>query len=145
MCLPPWQSGSGDGALQTFGLPLGLKRHPTHGVGLKVKKKKPRSKVLPCVFTGSDVSASPQRLWPGAHWTIAVQGPERESTWCTACNRRRPHHEGRQGERTKRPPLPSPLGLRVNTIHPAPDMHEHFTIQKATEHCVYLHAQSRQS
>ena len=27
-------------------------------------------------------------------------------------NRRKPRHEGRQGERTKRPPLPSPLGLQ---------------------------------
>ena len=23
----------------------------------------------------------------------------------------------------------------VNTIHPAPEIHEHFMIQKATEHC----------
>ena len=33
----------------------------------------------------------------------------------------------------------------VNTIHPAPEIHEHFMIQQATEHCVYLHAQSQQS
>ena len=35
-------------------------------------------KVLPCVFAGSGVSATPQRLWPGAQWTIAVQGPKGE-------------------------------------------------------------------
>ena len=33
--------------------------------------------------------------------------------------------------------LLSPTGS-VNTIHPAPDIHEHFVIQKATEHCVYI-------
>ena len=38
-------------------------------------KKKRQSKVLPCVFAGSDVSATPQRLWPGAQWTAAAQGP----------------------------------------------------------------------
>ena len=70
-----------------------------------------QSEVLPCVFTGSDVSATPQRLWPGAQWTIAEQGP-RESVWCTAYNMRKPRHKGRQGERTKRPPMPSPLDLR---------------------------------
>ena len=39
--------------------------------------------------------------------------------------------------------LLSPTG-GVNTIHPAPEIHEHFMIQKATEHCVQLHAQSQQ-
>ena len=32
----------------------------------------------------------------------------------------------------------------VNTIHPAPEIHEHFMIQKATEHCVQFHPQSQQ-
>ena len=40
--------------------------------------------------------------------------------------------------------LLSPTGS-VNTIHPAPEIHEHFMIQQATEHCVQLHAQSQQS
>ena len=35
----------------------------------------------PCVFAGSVVSDTPQRLWLGAQWTIAVQGPKRESIW----------------------------------------------------------------
>ena len=30
--------------------------------------------------------------------------------------------------------LLSPTG-GVNTIHPTPEIHEHFMIQKATEHC----------
>ena len=71
-----------------------------------------QSKVLPCVFTGSDVSATPQRLWPGARWTITVQGPKRESIWCTCVQQAQTAPRSRQGERTKRPPLPSPLGLR---------------------------------
>ena len=29
---------------------------------------------LPCVFAGSGVSATPQRLWPAAPWTRTVQG-----------------------------------------------------------------------
>ena len=36
------------------------------------------------------------------------------------------------------------MRFRVNTIHPEPEIHEHFMIQKATEHCVQLHAQSQQ-
>ena len=40
--------------------------------------------------------------------------------------------------------LPSPTG-GVNGIHLAPDIHEHFMMHKATEHCVYLHAQLQQS
>ena len=32
----------------------------------------------------------------------------------------------------------------VNTIHPAPEIHEHFMIQKATEHCAQFHAQFQQ-
>ena len=47
------------------------------------------------------------------------------------------------------PPHPIPEGMLrhsfVNTIHPAPEIHEHFMIQQATEHCVQLHAQSQQS
>ena len=38
------------------------------------RKLNGQSKVLPCVFTGSVVSGTPQRLWPGAQWTVAVQG-----------------------------------------------------------------------
>ena len=52
---------------------LTLKSHPATARG--GRKLKGQSKVLPCVFTGSDVSATPQRLWPGAQWTIAVPGP----------------------------------------------------------------------
>ena len=33
-----------------------------------------QSKVLPCVLARSDVSITPPRLWPGAQWTVAVQG-----------------------------------------------------------------------
>ena len=33
-----------------------------------------QSKVLPCVLARSDVSVTPPRLWPGAQWTVAVQG-----------------------------------------------------------------------
>ena len=29
---------------------------------------------LPCVFAGSSVSAPPQRLWPGAPWTVTAHG-----------------------------------------------------------------------
>ena len=36
---------------------------------------KGQSKVLPCVIAGSGVSATLQRLWPGAQWTVAVPGP----------------------------------------------------------------------
>ena len=38
------------------------------------RRLKGQPKVLPCVFTGSDVSATPQRLWPGAEWTVTAQG-----------------------------------------------------------------------
>ena len=50
---------------------------------------------LPCVFAGSGVSATPQRLWPGAPRAATVQGT-RDSVWCTAYSRR------------QTPPLPSP-------------------------------------
>ena len=39
--------------------------------------------------------------------------------------------------------LLSPTG-GVNGIHLAPDIHEHFMIQKATENCVHPHAQLQQ-
>ena len=48
---------------------LTLKSHPAIKRG--GKKLKGQSKVLPCIFAGSSVSAAPQRLWPGAQWTIA--------------------------------------------------------------------------
>ena len=35
-----------------------------------------QSNVRPCVFAGSVVSDTLQRLWPGAHWTVAAQGPK---------------------------------------------------------------------
>ena len=47
---------------------------------------KGRSKVLPCVFARSGVSATPRQLWPGAQWTVSVPGP-RDSVWCTAYSR----------------------------------------------------------
>ena len=55
-----------------------LKSHPaTRGGG----KLSGQSNVLPYVFAGSVVSDTLQRLWPGAHWTVAAQGP-RESVCC---------------------------------------------------------------
>ena len=39
--------------------------------------------------------------------------------------------------------LLSPTG-GVNTIHPEPEIHEHFMIQKATEHCAQPQAHSQQ-
>ena len=54
---------------------------------------------LPCVFAGSGVSATPQRLWPGSPRAATVQGT-RDSVWCTAYSRR------------LTPPWPSPLGPR---------------------------------
>ena len=87
-----------------------LKSHPaTKRGGSKVKGQ---SKVLPCVFTGSDVSTSPQRLWPGAQWTITVQGPKKGKCLVYGVQQAQTAPRSRQGERTKRPPLPSPLGLR---------------------------------
>ena len=56
-----------------------IKNHPATIRG--GRKLNGQSKVLPCVFTRSVVSDTPQRLWPGAQWTIAVQGPKRESIW----------------------------------------------------------------
>ena len=59
------------------------------------------------------------------------------------------HHES--GEQVEEPISPEqyqirhPFSSTVNTIHPAPEIHEHFMIQQATEHCVQLHAQSQQS
>ena len=51
---------------------LTLESHPaTKRGGRKLNRQ---SRVLPCVFTGSVVSDTPQRLWPGAQWTVAVQG-----------------------------------------------------------------------
>ena len=55
---------------------------------------------LPCVFTGSRLSTTPQRLWLGAPWAATVQGP-RDSFWCTAYSRRQTppsalwRHEGK--------------------------------------------------
>ena len=49
-------------------------------------KLKEQPIVLPCVFAGSRLSTTPQRLWPGAQWTVAVQGP-RDSVWCTVYGR----------------------------------------------------------
>ena len=61
-----------------------IKSHPaTRGDG----KLNGQSNVLPCVFAGSVVSDTPQRLGPGAHRTVAAQGP-RDSIWYTAWNRR---------------------------------------------------------
>ena len=52
-----------------------IKSHPaTRGGG----KLNGQSNVLPCVFAGSVISDTPQRLWLGARWTVAAQGP-RES------------------------------------------------------------------
>ena len=34
------------------------------------------------------------------------------------------------------------FNLHVNTIHPEPEIHEHFMIQKATEHCAQPQAHS---
>ena len=51
---------------------LALKSHPATTRG--GRKLNGQSKVLPCVFTGSVVSDTPERLWPGAQWTVAVQG-----------------------------------------------------------------------
>ena len=71
------QSGSGCGALQTVGLPLGVKRHPTHGVGLKVKS---RSKFLPCVLARGCLSAGSPRLWPAAPGTAKLYKGEKEAS-----------------------------------------------------------------
>ena len=61
-----------------------IKSHPaTRGGG----KLNGQSNVLPCVFAGSVVSDTSQRLWPGAHWTVAALLP-RDSIWYTAWNRR---------------------------------------------------------
>ena len=76
------------------------------------REKKGQSEVLPCVFTGSDVSAFPQRLWPGAQWTIAVQGPKMGKHLVYGVRQAQTAPRSRQGERTMRPPLPFPLGLR---------------------------------
>ena len=54
---------------------------------------------LPCVFAGSGVSATHQRLWPGAPRAATVQGT-RDSVCCTAYSRR------------LTPPFPCPLGSR---------------------------------
>ena len=63
---------------------LTLESHPTtKRCGRKfffLKKKQPN--VLPCVFAGSGVSTAP-RLWPGAQWIVAAQGPS-DSICCTA-------------------------------------------------------------
>ena len=75
--LPRRQSGSGGGALQTVGLPLGVKRHPTHGVGLKVKT---RSKFLPCVLARGCLSAASPRLWPAAPGTAKLYKGEKEAS-----------------------------------------------------------------
>ena len=69
-----------------------------------VVKVKRQSKILTCVFTGSDVSATPQRLWPGAQWTIAVQGPKKGKRLVYGYNRRRPHHEEDRRAISPRPP-----------------------------------------
>ena len=48
-----------------------IKSHPaTRGGG----KLNGQSNVLPCVFAGSVVSDTPQRLWLGARWTVTAQG-----------------------------------------------------------------------
>ena len=88
---------------------LTLESHPAVKRG--GRKLNGQSRVLPCVFTGSVVSDTPQRLWPGAQWTVAVQGTKGEASGITY-DGRQPRHERRQGERTKRPPLPSPLDPR---------------------------------
>ena len=49
-----------------------IKNHPATIRGGRELNE--QSKVLPCVFTGSVVSDTPQRLWPGTQWTVAVQG-----------------------------------------------------------------------
>ena len=51
---------------------LTLESHPATKRG--GRKLNGQSIVLPCVFTSSVVSDTPQRLWPGAQWTVAVQG-----------------------------------------------------------------------
>ena len=51
---------------------LTLKNHPATILG--GGKLNGQSKVLPCVFAESRLSTTSQRLWPGAHWTVAVQG-----------------------------------------------------------------------
>ena len=56
--------------------------------------------VLPCVLTRRGVSATPPRMWPAAPLTVAVQGIKGQHLMC--CVGRR------QGERPKRPALPSP-------------------------------------
>ena len=52
---------------------LHIKNHPATIRGGRELNE--QSKVLPCVFAGSGVSATPQRLWTGAQWTVAVPGP----------------------------------------------------------------------
>ena len=64
----------GDGALQTRGLPLGVKRHPTHGVSFKIKL---RSRILPCVLARGCLSAGSskdRKLYreSGQHLTYCV-------------------------------------------------------------------------
>ena len=50
-----------------------IKSHPaTRGGG----KLNGQSNVLPYVFARSVVSDTPQRLWLGARWTVAAQGPK---------------------------------------------------------------------
>ena len=75
--LPSWQSGSGNGALQTRGLPLGVERHPTHGE--KTLKAKLRSKFLPCVLARGCISATSPQLWPAAPRIAKLYREERDS------------------------------------------------------------------
>ena len=59
-----------------------------------------RSMFLPCVFAGSGVSTTPQRLWPAAPWTGNCAGTkERESIWCSV----QPGHH-RHGHLPSTPP-----------------------------------------
>ena len=48
-----------------------VKSHAETRFGGKLKRQ---SQVLFCVDARSDVSVTPQRLWPGSQWTVAVHG-----------------------------------------------------------------------
>ena len=75
---------------------LTLESHPATKRG--GRKLNGQSKVLPCVFTGSVVSDTPQRLWPGAQWTVAVQGTKGQHLVYTVEAQTAPRRKARRAD-----------------------------------------------
>ena len=77
-----------------------LKNHPaTKRGGQEVKGT---VQGPPLCLHRSDVSTSPQRLWPGAQWTITVQGPKGKVSGVRRRGANRATKEGKASGRSDR-------------------------------------------